>query len=77
MAERYGRLHWATLLVWMRHEFKERNETAFSLRFTDRGWCSWWGADVPDEDEIKYFRTDDDAVLALLIGKGEVMGVDD
>lgn len=76
MATGYGRrLDWVTLLVVIRHEFVRRNESAFTLRFTDQGWCSWWGMDEPDE--IKFYATDDSAALALIVGNDQVPGVDD
>ena len=78
MAAGYGRsLDLTTLLVLIRHRFKEQNETAFSIRFSDEGWTSWWGAGLPDPDETKPFRTIDSAMLALLIGNTEVIGVRD
>lgn len=61
----------------MRHRYKETGASAFTVRFTDQGWCSWWGVHEPDSDEIKWFETDDSAWLALAIGETDVPGVDD
>jgi hypothetical protein len=78
MATGFGRrLDWVTLLAVIRLQFVERGETAFTLRFTERGWTSWWGTGVPDEDDLKWFATDDAAALALIAGNAHVPGVDD
>lgn len=78
MAKGFGRrLDIYTLQVIVRHRYKEQGEAAFTVRFTDQGWCSWWGMDEPDPDELKWFETDDSAWLALAIGSQDVPGVDD
>jgi len=78
VAKGYGRsLDVTTLLVLVRHKFKEEGESAFSLRFSDEGWTSWWGSGLQDEDEAKFFETLDSAILALLIGNAEVAGTND
>lgn len=78
MARGYGRaLDVTTLLVLIRHHFQTNNESAFSVRFEDAGWCSWWGAGLPDSDDLKYFESLDSALLALLIGNQNVPGTDD
>lgn len=78
MARGYGRsLDLTTLLVIVRHMFTSQDEVAFTVRFTDNGWTSWWGDREFDPDEGKWFESIDSAVLALIIGNEAVPGADD
>jgi len=76
MAKGYGRtLDFFTLWQLIRHHMvKEEIQRWYLVFDKDKGFTAYYGA--PDDEE-KFFETHDSAMLATLVDKQDVPGVED